>query len=690
MSSMQSNNTTPKNGWKRAVYNIAEGTLKVAISLWTTAILTFLVGFAVNLATANDLDNNFNKHVLPLFFTLANNHVTALGVVALFVIGIVIVATSVSALITQFMKPPAILEWQELVKRINEDILATKDREKDQKKTDEEGFKHYLRFMKEMNRCISPRGLFQQSRALILADAPLDKIFVHLSVVPCRPLYDAPYEQQRQFARVEKRTDMSIKKHDTMLQRLCFTWYSPSTQKIEKAPQAITTETLLPQLTSEHPVAIILGTPGSGKTTFLRWLAFSKTQAALDVLDNIQAELDALSKPKITPNALSKFLNILGTLSKSKTTVNPPPTAQALQQKPEQILIFIQTHDYAERLEKDSITIKQFFIAQANRIHPNAAPKVLEALEQGRCLIVFDGLDEGFSTSVRRRVREAIATFITEYSVSNAETNGFNRFIIASRIADYDPTAFTDYPCYTLLALDDSQINSVMAKWCHAIERQRIASIRGIQPITEQELIVAGRKLQQQVESALKANLSLRRLASNPLTLMMMAFLQANGKDLLLSRFDLYQMITRTLLDTWNRESGRKMFSEEEMLLVETLLCHLADRLQNSNELLTRYDIEITTRKTMSMFYAKQEQVFKENEITYVIETMRRSSGLFVEVGDNLFCFANQTFQEYFSTLSLLNQTPEIRKHLVERYANLEQWREPLLLMQMHEQQVSR
>src|SRR5450755_2172988 len=141
MSSMLSNNTTLNNERKRIVYSVAEGTLKVAVSIWTTVILTFLVGFAVNLATANDLDNNFKKSVLPLFFTLANSHVTALGVVALVIMGIVIVATSVAVFITQFMKPPApvIIEWQELVKQIQEDIEATENREKNQKRADEEG-----------------------------------------------------------------------------------------------------------------------------------------------------------------------------------------------------------------------------------------------------------------------------------------------------------------------------------------------------------------------------------------------------------------------------------------------------------------------------------------------------------------------------------------------------------------------
>lgn len=665
MSSTLSNNTTlkPDNKWKRNIYRIADVTLKIVISLWTTVILAFLLGFAVNIATANDLDNNFKKLILPLFFTLANNHITVRGIVALVVTGGVILATGIALLITQFMKPPppATIEWQklvmqmqEVVKQIKEDIQAdrqaTVHREQNQKEIDEEGFKHYLHFMKEMNRSISPEGLFGHSRALILANVPLDEIFVHLSLVPCRPLYDAPYEQQRQFARVEKRTDLSSSEHENILQRLRFAWYSPATPKMEKAPQAITTETFLPQLTSKHPVAILLGAPGSGKTTFLRWLALSRTQATLYALDRVQI-------------------------------------AYASPQKPEQIVIFIQTSDYAERLEKDAITIKQFCIAQANRIHPNATSKVLEALEQGRCLLLFDGLDEGLSPSLRRRVREAIFTFITEYSVRETATGDFNRFIIASRIADYDPVAFSDYPCYTLLALDDSQIRSVMTRWCYAIERQRIVPVRGIQSVTEQEVMGAGRRLQQQVEYAVQTNLSLRRLARSPLALTMMTFLQANGKDILLSRFDLYRMITQTLLDSWNRKSGRKMFSEEEMPLIETLLCHLANRLQNSNELLTRDDVETTTRKAMAMFYLKQEQVIKEYEISHIIETLRRSSGIFVEVGDNLFCFANQTFQEYFATLSLLNQTPEIRSHLEGRYANVEQWGEPLLLIQMHEQQ---
>jgi hypothetical protein len=39
----------------------------------------------------------------------------------------------------------------------------------------------------------------------------------------------------------------------------------------------------------------------------------------------------------------------------------------------------------------------------------------------------------------------------------------------------------------------------------------------------------------------------------------------ASGRKLPLQRMELYQMIPRTLLDTWNQESGRTMFTDEEL-----------------------------------------------------------------------------------------------------------------------------
>ena len=121
-----------------------------------------------------------------------------------------------------------------------------------------------------------------------------------------------------------------------------------------------------------------------------------------------------------------------------------------------QVPLLIQVNDYAERLEKEYIPLKQFLITQWNSIHPNIAMKLLDELAQGHCLILFDNWDERASATARH-VLDAIDGFITDFS--SKDPNIYNCFIIASRITNSEHEAFSRYMHYTLLELDEQGID---------------------------------------------------------------------------------------------------------------------------------------------------------------------------------------------------------------------------------------
>ena len=114
------------------------------------------------------------------------------------------------------------------------------------------------------------------------------------------------------------------------------------------------------------------------------------------------------------------------------------------------------------------------------------------------------------------------------------------------------------------------------------------------------------------------------------------------------------------------------------------MLGRFADRLQNDDVLLSAYDIEIITRQAMADFYRLQVYEIKTHTIAQLIETLRRSSELFAEIGDGLFCFANQAFQNYFAALYLISKSPEERRELAAKRFLSKKWSEPLLLMLMY------
>jgi hypothetical protein len=629
------------------LYKIADRTWTVAAWLWSAVIIVFLVSFASGLALAESADKTiFNRVVGWLSNSQSGKFllipVDFFRITALTALIVFIAITLLSIILRQLSKPPASKNALELF--LEEEEKAKQERETEQKAIEEEGFMRYLRSMKELNQNISSKGLAQHSRTLVFTDVPLDDVFVHLQIIPNRPIFDIPFEQERQLGKIRQHPDLSYDELEGYNQRLCSIWYPQFMQDSAQVRQQISINEMLRSFSPGNPVAILLGTPGSGKTTFLHWVAYHLADTLLS--------------------------------SESSATANGSSSVP--------IPILIQTNDYADWLTKEPGTLRQYLNIQMSETHPNALAKVLDALEHGSCLVLFDGLDEGFSSAVRRHVIGSIHVFIIDHSVKDLQTHRVNNFIITSRIADYAPEVFAKYSHYTLLDLDDQHIESFLAKWCSAIGRLLVPSAQGTQNLVERGRDEVAIEQQEYLHAILEAHRGLKALAVNPLALMMMVFMQMNGRDVLQHRFDLYQAVTRTLLDTWNRESGRTMFSGEELSFVEDVLSRFADRLQNDDGLLTTYDIEIMTRQALADFYRLQVHEIKEYNIAQLIETLRRSSGLFAEVGDDLFCFANQTFQDFFAALYLLNRSREERRQLAVKHFLSTKWSEPLLLMLMY------
>ncbi len=626
-------------------YTLAQSIWKGAKWVWSAVVIAILVGVAISLFAGKQGDaiNSTIASIITWFRHPGFYQAFILSCIGLFIL--ITLASGITTVLlgkkyeSAYAPPP---EVQAILDYIKKDIETARQREEIQQAREREAFTQYLRSIEEMSEHIRSTGFAQFSRALIFADVPLNETFVHLLVVSDEPIYDAPGEQQRQLEAMRQRIDLSTEERDAYLQRLLIIWQSQLNQDVEQVQQPLFLGMLLSRLTTTNPVAILLGAPGSGKTTFLRWLALHMARASLS------------PGSYALPNGFGRV----------------------------QVPILISTKEYAERVDKEYLSLKQFLILQWSRIHPNLAMKLLDELAQGRCLVLFDGLDRVAAVKVRRQVIEAIHEFIADYS--SEDSTNYNRFIATSRITDNEPGAFAEYTHYTLLDLDQQRIEQVLANWCLALARYRVQTFKGMQPLTVQEDAEArttAAKQQGQLSFTFKGNPDLMRLAISPMALTIMVLLQFSGRNLLEHRIELYQMLTRTLLDTWNRESGRKMFSSEEMPLAEQLLSNLAYNLYESGTLLTANDVAMTTRQALAAFHQRQPAEIRESDITQCIEILRRSCGLFVEGGEDLFYFANRTLQDYYAALHLLHMPQDTLKQFALRYYDSPAWRGPLQLM---------
>ena len=635
----------------RTVYTISCLIWKIAKWVWSAVVVTIVVGVATSLfaGKSSDFVNTAAVAVFKWFHTPGFLQGLTLAVIALYIL-----ITLASGLISVLFRtryetkptydPPA--EIKAMLSYLDSDIKAREEKEAAQKNRDATAQTRYLRTTMEANQSITPKGFATLSQAVIFADVPLEATFVQLQTVSDRPVFDAPYEQLRQLELVRQRTDLSDEMRDTYMQRSRIAWHSQLGPKRNVTPQIVPVNEVLLRLTPAHPVAVILGTPGSGKSTLLRWLTLHMARASF-------------SQNYALPAGFS----------------------------PAQVPLLIHLRDYAESLGKESLSMKQFIAAQASKIDPNAPTKLLDELARGHCFVLFDGLDEITTAHARGYVTDALYEFIADYSGEESGTHRYNRFLVTSRVAGYEPRALAKYAHYTLLDFDKQQTEQFLTNWCTATECYLTMSARGMQDLTQVEKEAAnqaGIEHRDRLMQMLTNNLALRQLAINPLILTIMAVLHASGRIFPYQRMELYHMVVHTLLTTWNQESGRTMFSDEEIPLAELLLGNIAYCLHNGPPVLSAHDLHLLTRETMVAFNQRQANEIKEGDIRLFIETLRRSSGLLVEIGENIFCLARLAFQDYFVAQYLLRKPQEELKQFVLDHYHQATWREPLLLVIAH------
>jgi hypothetical protein len=599
------------------MYTTARKFWNVSKWIWLTLVITTLVALVANLAVLQTTDLHKIVLVTVLKWFAQFGLIQTLILIAF---GLFIVLTLVSLIITM---------WGEHA--IGGKIL-----------------RKYLHTVEEAHQGLNPKGFAQQSPSLSV-NVPLDAIFIHLNAVSDRPLYDLPYEQQKllEELRSGSHSDMTQEQREENIQRLRLLWYSQQEQDSAEGRQKqnATIEDVLKALKAKRPVAVILGTPGSGKSTSMRWLALQMARASL-------------SRSYELPKGLTC----------------------------RQIPVLIRISDYAKHLDAENIPFRQFFTEHIDRTYPgliNLSNILLDELKKGRCLLLFDGLDEVASDDLRRHVAEHIYAFISAYDAESATAQHFNRFIVTSRIVGYEPETFNRYAHYTLRDLEDEQIKQFLTNWCPAVERYQAMASQEMKPLTAQQEVQAkkaGDEQRDRLLEALKNNLSIKRLAVNPLMLTILALIQRSGRTLPQRRIELYQVVTRTLLDNWNKEKGIRVFSVEEIPLAEQLLGDLAYRLHSSDPVLTEQDVKKIASHVMDTYYQRQSGQTKETAVQEFIETLRSSSGLFVESGQGLFSFMHRTFQEYYVALYLLRKPPEELKQFVLEKHNITVWHEPLLL----------
>ncbi|MBW4576121.1 MAG: NACHT domain-containing protein, partial [Aphanothece sp. CMT-3BRIN-NPC111] len=383
----------------------------------------------------------------------------------------------------------------------------------------------------------------------------------------------------------------------------------------------------------------------------------------------------------LSENKFHKFV-LLGSPGSGKTTLMSYFAVMLAQNQPQNLglasdieclPILIRIRDLSRHENISILEYVQQFAHNNLSVRPLPTGFFEYWLEDGRALILLDGLDEVANSAKRYDIVKRIENFLGQYST--------NRAIITSRPAGYKRDFFRteEFPHYTLQLFDDTKIELFVKHWYESrFKDAEEAQRRG-----------------ESLKKALAEQDRIKMLAKNPLLLTIIALIHRYEAHLPRQRHKLYDRAVKTLLTAWDAGKDLNEHLPLEYLKrddIERLMQQLAywihtqgetgdkegGTLIDKNELITQLSKYIAEQKRIEQYQAKAEA---KRFVGHISDR----AGLLNEQGQDCYAFVHKTFQEYLAAEDIRYRQEDedfqvVLEH-IQNYLHNDHWREVLLLL---------
>ena len=420
----------------------------------------------------------------------------------------------------------------------------------------------------------------------------LRSIFVEQSVRENPPPIELPKEIWEKLQSEKEVHQEDLPEHVTSddLKRVWEVYY-------EKPPRPV-----LDALTdAQQQYSVILGDPGSGKSTLARYVLLSL--------------IDAKGEGKLG-RALGGYVPFLIELR-----------SYAGLQADNKCDTFLEFLDYLGKTE-------------GWHLNEDVLHKFLK--EDGRAVVVLDGLDEIFDPKVREQITRQIVGFASDYPSV--------RIIVTSRIVGYQRKILADarFEHFTLQDLDEKQITEFVQHWYELALDDRPEEAK---------------ERRQRILRSFEESASIRQIAGNPMLLTIMAII-GKHQELPRGRWKLYDHAASVLIEHWDvnkhleeKNIGSAFIGEDDK---KELLRRLAYKMQSgSSGLAGNYIHHEQLQAEFENYLQERYDQSPDRAVPIaraMIEQFRERNFILALYGANLYGFVHRAFLEYFCATAFVHR----------------------------------